>query len=490
MNNSIKRSFARVLACLTLLSVSLLTSAQTVDSAITNLNVSIGEANAEQSRLESVLLSIQNLLTQIQSETETARSKVSEVQQDIVTINNQIGVIDRESSAFRIAESQSNNDGRLSIVRRDQELAAIADRAVELSQVKAELEIATLRYNSLIQLYDQLGTLVSNVDDLAPLIESITTTHRSVLNDHTEWLQSFNSFVLASRPDLTLPSDAEKFKTSIYKVNYFKGNTPSTTIVRASEALLKIEIDKALEEVNRVSGIAQGSFSQMGIGYLRDRNRLSIEEALSNLHVQINGLGLNLAKLRITTDEQAYSRHRMIDFTTVAWTRLAEQVLMASNVIGAASIINEATLSLNDNIAYSLIRSKIESREQSYKKNHRSNYAPRLARREAMITLAEVGNNLDRLEELPASYATKQEIQALLFDHKMRIDRDLIAINQDIANEEQMHFRRTNFVSRYVARYSNRLNETCKDLATDIVDGPDSGIAHEELFVTFRGSCL
>jgi len=465
-------------------------TAQTLDEAISKLNGAISSAKAKKSSLAQILKGLLELIQNLASKISATNSQIESVKSDITLLEKKIETVKSESNNYLSEEADHKETTVQQKDRIQSELASIAQLLVDISEAEADLAIEQEKLSGLTDLFNRVSALQIELANSAQSVDALSQTYTEALSSHEQWLSQFNSHVLNHKPDFNSIYGANEFKDVIFDISQFQNNSPSMAKVRAKESLLRTQAANSSATIIDISLRIQDLFSNMGAGYLKSINVDEISSISKTLHVEVNELALLIQFYDNSIDEHAYSRNRMIDHTSVAWTRLAEKYLMARNATNANSIIEDIQIALNDNTTYAIIRSTIEDRRMKYKKLYRNFSSPRLARRQAMVVKGIIKTNLDSLNDLNVSYSTRTEIQAMLFDYRNYVEADLVDIAGDIVSEDTALDKRNYIVENYLARYPDKFSQTCHEIGNGLLENPETSVTHEKAYVEFREGCF
>lgn len=461
-----------------------------IASDISTANSRLSSAQSEGSTLRSALSSVKSEINRVNAEISTANSAAATARSEVSTFNSNAVSYNNQASTYRSQAAEFRDERDRQISRKAQLTSELGVLVDENYKLKNEIDAETIKKDSLEKLYDDIQHIADNVSAIrASYVDSIARNERALLA-HEAWLNAFYSTTQEYKPLFSGITSADSFKEEMDKVYRFTGAVPALTNVRSEEASVHLLVDRLLDRIETIFNFTKKLPTERGIGYLSLSNKQDILNELILVDQSMSALFSEITAIKSSLYKRDYKRLYSIDFTIIAWTRLAEESLRSVNVIDATEIINSVSATHNDSIAYSSVRADLVSKQNNYRTNYRTYLSPVHARRGAKSTLQKARNVLESLESLNITYSTRAEIEAFILDHISSVDRDLVDINEDLEDRSFHHQRRIAFVEGMLSRYESRMTDTCIGLANELIDTATATTSHEKGFIEFKGGCL
>jgi len=467
------------------------TASADISSDIATANSRLSSAQSTGSRLSSTLSSVRSNISRVRSEINSARSKESIARSEASTFNSNATTYNAEAARYRIEASLFRSEHDSQIARKAQLSVQLGDLIDKNYKLENEISAEKVKKQALQDLYSDIHYIASAAISISEGFSNVADSNEGALLGHEAWLNAFHTKTQEFKPLFNDIYSADSYKEEMDKVYRFSENIPAGTSVKSDEDATHLLVDRLINEIKGLLSFTKKELpTQAGIGYLELSNKgeilselILLDESMSSLLTEITGIKSSLYK-------REYKRTYTVDFTIVAWSRLAEESLRSVNIVEATSIINAAASSYNDSIAYSMVRADLLSSQSKYRTDYRTYYSPLHARRGANATLQKATNLQGSLSSLAISMSTQNEINAYILDHISSVNRDLVDINEDLEDRNYHHQRRISFTQGMLSRYESRMTSTCVDLANDIIAAEIVSSSHEKNFIKFKGGCL
>lgn len=461
-----------------------------IESEIAAAQSALSSARSEEYRLRSLLRQVENEISRVQREIYEANSKMPIVQSEISTLNNQTATYNAEAAEYRREAGAFRAERDRQITRRAELSARLETLLEENYELQKQIDAENIKIAALEALYVDLDKVNSMVSDVSTVFNDTVARNQRALTRHESWLNAFHSVVQNYKPIFSNITSADTYKVEHNKIVNFTDSIPSQASAKGEEASTHILIQSLINKIKATYDFSRTLPDKQGMGYLSLQNQQGIRDELIEVDKRLTSLQIESSGIQSSIYRREYKRLYMIDFTILAWTRLIEESLLAANIQDASAIINSVAFSLNDTAAYSRVRSLLTNKENDYKKDYRTYYAPMHARRGAVSTLQTINNISDNLATMQISDSTRVELQAFITDHIGAVNRDLENINEDLLNRDYHHQRRISFAENMLSRYQDRMTSVCIETANALINDSNPSISHEKSFINFKGSCL
>ncbi|MGR6873477.1 hypothetical protein ACU6U9_14475 [Pseudomonas sp. HK3] len=335
-----------------------------ISSDITSAKTTLRSAKSATSSLKSTLRDVNSEIRRVRSEISKANKNISSVRSDISSINIKTSSYDKQAAQYLKQASAFRSERDAQIARKAQLTAQLEILLEQNYELRKDIDAENIKINALTELYADLNIIQSKVAIASNAFNDTIDRNQQALSKHESWLNTFHATALTYKPSFSNITSSETYKVEHNKVVIFTDSVPTQASVKSEEDVVQILVSDLLNKVKATYEFTRELPYKKGMGYLSLNDQDSIRDELIEVDKSLTGLYIEASGIQSSIYKREYKRLYMIDFTILAWSRLIEESLLAANIQDASNIINSVAYSLNDEVAYSKIRSLLTNQKK------------------------------------------------------------------------------------------------------------------------------